>query len=360
MSLQNQEILANRGQIVNSIRLTHQTPNKKPADTSKTEGNEEESAKIAGFVYKSQAFPQNVSNFQAFYAGSKEMRDFSTKSNEIAYESKPVRTVSYVQVPIYEKVEETSAKIEQNPMEMPCYRDFLRLHLLLREKDNELHVWRAKAEEISRESPAEVKEKPEKLVETRENQGDYQALVAENLLLKRELEASQGKLEEMARKLSVFQGKLEENEDLLHFEREKVKKAGVPRNEAENYGNSGVFKEMEAKIELFRRETQEKDLIIERISREKAEIQRNFAEIVEKNRVLQQQRANFEAENARLLQENKEFRELKLMLSALKGEFQRILQGKRGENQEKVDGLMLLLRRCEEVEAISGRTLRNL
>lgn len=363
MSLFYQENLATRGSAVNSIRLTHQTPLKKP-NVSKTEGNEEENVKISGFSLNQpaalQGFPATVSNLSAFYtSSSQEPRDFLAKSKEIAYESKPVRTVSYINVPIYEKTEESAVKFEENSMELPCFRDYLRLRLLLREKDNELHVWRAKAEELARESsakPQENAEKSQEFKETRENTESSKVLLAENQLLRRELEAAQRKVEEMTQKLSVFQGKLEEHEDLLQFEREKVKKAGVSRADGESSAAfSSKFKEMQEKLEIFRRESEDKELKLERVSQENAEILRKCEELLQKNRVLEQQRANFEEENARIVKENLQFGELRLVITGLKEEFRRNLKDKRQENQEKIDALRVLVDRCEEIERICGR-----
>ena len=238
-------------------------------------------------------------------------------SKEITYETQAVKTTNFVQVPVYEA---QYVDVKEETVLVGMDAELLRLRLLLQEKDLELEVYRAKAAFV----PKEPKQMFMQLLEGAKDGGDSEELRLKNMQLEIEIKALREQIEEYKQKFKLIGEELDEKQGLLDHEKEKAKKAGVPKAPEITGVDPRLVKELQARINSLEEELMEKSRFIEELRIQNSEGERGRHELIEKLKLTEQQKENLVKGQKVFLDELEQLRPLRNLMDGLKAENARV------------------------------------
>ena len=177
-------------------------------------------------------------------------------NKEITYENKATKTTSYVQVPVYEA---QYMEVQEDTVLVGIDCELVKLRLLLKEKDVELEVLRAKAGETQKEYKPMQNFNLNISEEDMDFKTKNEKLIIENRMFRQEIELKKSQIEELEGRLNFFQKKMAENEE----KHERAKKGGAHKEPIETPTSPGIdpnlLRECAEKIEFLKKELLGKD-----------------------------------------------------------------------------------------------------
>lgn len=264
-------------------------------------------------------------------------------SKEITYETQAVKTTNFVQVPVYEA---QYVDVKEETVLVGMDAELLRLKLLLQEKDLELEVYRAKAAE----APKEPKPMFMQLLEGARDGGDSDELRLKNMQLEIEIKALREQIEEFKQKFKLIGEELDEKQGLLDHEKEKAKKAGVPKAPEITGVDPRLVKELEARINSLEEELMEKSRFIEQLRIQNSEGERGRHELIEKLKLTEQQKDNLVKGQKVFLDELEQLRPLRNLIDGLKADKARVSADLQSKDKELKEVEERARRRVGELE----------
>lgn len=271
-------------------------------------------------------------------------------SKEITYETQAVKTTNFVQVPVYEA---QYVDVKEETVLVGVDAELLRLRLLLQEKNLELEVYRAKAAE----APKESKPMFMQLLEGAKDNGDSEELRLTNMKLEIEIKALREQIEDLQQKLKLMGEELDEKQGLLDHEKEKAKKAGVPKAPEFTGVDPRLVKELEARINSLEEELREKSRFIEELRIQNSEGERSRHELIEKLKLTEQQKDNLVKGQKAFLDELEQLRPLKNLLDGLKAEKARVSADLELKDKELKEVEERARRRVGELERVNQQLI---